>query len=272
MVAKDRPQPGSRGSGGRPEVAHSHDPTIAAGTPAAWRSWVAALLHYGRRQLAALGLTLTLGFGAGLLALYLFAQLAGEVMEQETEAIDRAVLLWLRQFGSPTLDVAALVVSALGSEGVAVLLVVLVVLFGGQRRWGTVATLVLTTGGAELLNGALKELFQRPRPTPVAVLFPFQAFSFPSGHAMVSASFYLLLAYLGWRILSGWMRFAWSATMATLILLIGLSRLYLGVHFLTDVIAGCTAGFVWTDAVIIGGRLLARWRSPRVGLPPGGEP
>ncbi len=115
--------------------------------------------------------------------------------------------------------------------------------------------------GAQLLNNVLKDLFQRTRPAPVAGLIPAQAFSFPSGHAMVAAAFYLFLAYLGWRLLRGWRQVAFTGTLLALILAIGLARLYLGVHYLTDVVAGYLAGFLWTDAVIIGGHLLGRRRS-----------
>jgi hypothetical protein len=121
-----------------------------------------------------------------------------------------------------------------------------------------VAALLLVVVGAFLLNSGLKELFQRARPTPVASLAPAQAWSFPSGHATVSAAFYSFLAYLSWRLLRGVRRLLWTAALLALVLLIGLSRLYLGVHFLTDVIAGYLAGFVWTDAVILGGRVLGR--------------
>jgi hypothetical protein len=81
-------------------------------------------------------------------------------------------------------------------------------------------------------------------------VIPAQAFSFPSGHAMVSMAFYCFLAYVSWRVLRGWQRAAWAAGLLLLVLLVGLSRLYLGVHYLTDVAAGYLAGFIWADAVI----------------------
>ncbi len=121
---------------------------------------------------------------------------------------------------------------------------------------------MLVTGGAQLLNDVLKGEFHRVRPAPVLGMIPVQAFSFPSGHAMVSAAFYGFLAYLSWRVLRGWWRTASTLALLALVLAIGLSRLYLGVHYLTDVLAGYLAGFVWADTVILGSRLLARRRAP----------
>jgi undecaprenyl-diphosphatase len=203
-----------------------------------------------------------LGFVTALLALYGFHEIVEEVfLEQEAEHVDLAVLAWLHQFSTPGLDVAARVASALGSEGVGVFLVVLLAVFARQRRWGAAVALLLVTVGALVLNSFLKELFQRTRPAPLLGVIPSQAFSFPSGHAMVSAAFYLFLAYLGWRALRGWPRAVWVAAMHLLVFAIALSRLYLGVHYLTDVVAGYLAGFLWADTIVIAGHLLTRRRS-----------
>jgi undecaprenyl-diphosphatase len=249
------------------EDREQQEPLARRATPAQWRQWLAWLIHGGRSRLAALGLTLALGLGGGVVLLYLFATLTDEVMEQATMQLDVAVLTWLHGFSSPALDAAAEVCSAMGSEGLAVLLVLLVVWWAYRGRWGLVVGLIITTVGAQLLNDVLKELFHRTRPAPVALLIPVQAFSFPSGHAMVSAAFYFYLAYLGWRVLEGWRRWVWAGSLLLLVLLIGLSRLYLGLHYLTDVVAGYLAGLLWADTVIISGHLLMRGR-PRAARPP----
>ena len=220
------------------------------------------LLTRGRQRVAALGLMLVRGFAAGLMALYGFAHLADEVMEQETQHVDELVLHTVRQVSSPPLDAIAYFLSFVGAELVAVLLVTLLVAFARRGRWGAAVGLLVTTLGAQLLNDVLKDLFQRTRPASVDWLIPAQAWSFPSGHAMVSAAFYLFIAYLGWRVLRGRPRLVCTVGLLLLILGIGLSRLYLGVHYLTDVVAGYAAGFLWTDAVIIGGHLLGRRRKP----------
>jgi undecaprenyl-diphosphatase len=75
---------------------------------------------------------------------------------------------------------------------------------------------------------------------------------------MVAAAFYAFVAYLGWRLLKGWVRVVVCLALSSLVLLIGLSRIYLEAHYVTDIVAGYTAGFLWTEAVILGGRLLGR--------------
>jgi undecaprenyl-diphosphatase len=240
------------------------DPVVAQRSPTGWRIWLVNLLRYGKDRLAALGLALGLGLGAALLALWVFAALADEVMEQDTAQLDNAVLVGLRAHQSPLLDSLAWFCSMLGAELLAVFALVLVVVLGWQRRWGAVVGLLLTVVGAQLLNDVLKDWFQRTRPAPVGALIPAQAFSFPSGHAMVSAAFYLFVGYLAWRLMAGRWRIVCAAALVLVAFLIGLSRLYLGVHYLTDVVAGYIAGIAWTDAVIVAGHMLVR-RRPRTG-------
>jgi membrane-associated phospholipid phosphatase len=225
-----------------------------------------------QRRLAGLSLSLVVGLLLGVVALYVFAALAEDVAGRETQVLDGAVLAALQQYHSPTLDLVALVVSAMGEVGLVVVLGLSLLFFAWRRYWGVVLALALTTVGAELLDTALKAFFQRPRPSLVPSPVAAQVFSFPSGHAMVSVAFYLCLAYVGWRLLHGWRRVACAAVLIALIVAIGLSRLYLGVHYLTDVIAGYLAGFVWVDAVLIGVGSLFPAISPGGPAPPPDSP
>ena len=177
------------------------EPTVAQASPARWRAWLLYLVTYGKARLAALGLTLGLGLGVAVLALYLFAVLADTVMDEETIRIDYGVLGALREAQSPGLDRLAVFFSMLGSEVLAVLMLVLMIVFGWKRRWGAVVGLLVTVVGAQMLNNVLKDWFHRTRPAPVEGLIPAQAFSFPSGHAMVAAAFYLFVGYLAWQLL-----------------------------------------------------------------------
>src|SRR5262245_9840392 len=96
------------------------EPLARRATPTQWRQWLAWLVSGGQSRLAALGLTLALGLGGGIVLLFLFATLTNEVMAQATMHLDLAVLTWLQGFASPALDLAAEVCSAMGSEVLAV--------------------------------------------------------------------------------------------------------------------------------------------------------
>jgi undecaprenyl-diphosphatase len=252
--AQDRFEPGS-------------DPTVDARSPTGWRDWLLQLAQQERARLAEFGVILAAGFVASAVLLYLFAWLASEVLEQDTHTADLATLQFLQQFSSPQLTLLAEFFSLMGSETVAIIAVVLLIVFLWQRRWGAAVSLILVVVGAQVLNNILKDAFQRERPTPVTGLISAQQFSFPSGHAMVAAAFYLFLAYMAWRLLRvNWQRGLMVASLVLLVLLIGLSRLYLEAHYLTDVIAGFIAGVLWAETVIFGGHVLTtRTRSREAG-------
>lgn len=234
------------------------DPTLDARSPSGWRSWLEQLGRHEQGRLAEFGAILVGGFVAAALLLYAFAWLATEVLEQDTQAMDMAVLQYLQGFSSPQLTLLAEGLSLMGSQAVVALGAALLVVLFWQRRWGAAISLILVVAGAQLLNDVLKEAFQRARPVPVVGFVDAQQFSFPSGHAMVSAAFYLYLAYLSWRLVRGrWRRTFLASGLVVLVLLIGLSRLYLEAHYLSDVIAGYLAGLLWTDSVVVGGRVLA---------------
>ena len=207
------------------------------------------------------------GFVAAVVVLYAFAWLADQVLDQETQSLDLAALAFLQQFASPPLTVVAQAISLLGSEAIWVLGGVLVVVYGWQRRWRAAASLLLVAVGAQILNDVLKAAFHRTRPEPLAGFIAAQAYSFPSGHAMVGAAFYIYVTYLSWRFAHGWRRAVLVIGLCLLLVLIGLARMYLQVHYLSDVIAGYLAGFLWADAVILGGRALTRRRRRRAGGP-----
>lgn len=241
------------------------DPAVSAAGERGWRQW-AEEVGEDEQRVAEFGLALVLGLVGGVLCLVAFAWLANEMLASQTQQMDDATLAYLRTYSSPTLDRVAFGLSLFGSEIVVLVAVVLLGVFAWQRRWGAAGGLLLVTIGAQVLNDVLKELFHRTRPAPMLTgPIDAQQFSFPSGHAMVAAAFYFFLAYLAWRLVRGRWRTLLVVGLVLLVLLIGLSRLYLGAHFLSDVIAGFFVGFLWTDAVILGSRaLVVRRRRPRV--------
>jgi undecaprenyl-diphosphatase len=243
------------------------DPVVAAGSRVAWNAWVDRLLDTARGRLAAVPLVLVAAFAVEAWALWFFGELASAVSSGYVPAIDAAVLSWLQERASPLCDRAAVIASFIGAELILPLLVLCGGLFAYQRRWGALLSLVVIVIGSQHLDTVLKGAFQRvrpnPLPSPLHEILPAQAFSFPSGHAMVAAAFYLFLAYVAWRLLPPvWGRLC-AALLAVVVLCVGLSRLYLGVHYLTDVLAGFAAGAGWTIATIVAGHLLALPRRRR---------
>jgi undecaprenyl-diphosphatase len=179
---------------------------------------------------------------AGLGALGVFAKIASEVQERETTAIDRAVSLALHRLDSPLMDAVMLGFTFLGSFPAVAAVVVAAAVWrvrAGDRR--SAVALVLVALVTELLNLALKEIFQRPRPTLFQEIATLHSYSFPSGHAMASAAVYGSAATVLARAYPRRRRAILLGTCA-LVALIGLSRVYLGVHWITDVLAGWAAG------------------------------
>jgi undecaprenyl-diphosphatase len=135
-----------------------------------------------------------------------------------------------------------------------------IVLFFIWLKWRHAALLfTITMAGALVLNGTLKLLFHRARPEPFFGIVAPTSYSFPSGHALYSLCFYgTLAAITGARLRSLAVRLAIRVAAISLILLIGTSRIYLGVHYPSDVLAGYMTGFIWVMAVAFGYHWLRR--------------
>ncbi len=203
---------------------------------------------------------LLIGLAAAVGALLFFAWLADEVLEGDTRYFDEQVRFLIHQAASPTLTTLMGAITMLGASGVLLPLgscVVLGFLWASWRR-GAVLFLV-TMAGATVLNVVLKLSFHRTRPTSFFDIPLPTSYSFPSGHAMLTFCFYgVLAALLTARISARAARLAiWSVATAVIVL-VGISRVYLGVHYPSDVVAGYAGAFVWVLAVAIGDRILQR--------------
>jgi undecaprenyl-diphosphatase len=197
---------------------------------------------------------LLVGLGACVLIL-VFLVLAGEVSEGDTQGFDLRVLHALRNRADPSrpigpawLELALTDISALGGPTVLGLVVASVAGFLLlQARYRTALFVTLTTGGGELLSWILKHTFNRPRPAVIPDLRVMSP-SFPSGHALESAIVYLTLGAVLMRIAERRGTKVYCLGMAMLLtMLVGISRVYLGVHYPTDVVAGWIVGFVWAS-------------------------
>jgi len=187
-------------------------------------------------------------------ACVVFLRVADQVREGETQRVDDRVLRSLRTPADPAVPIgpawglpAARNLTALGSVPVLVLVVLAVVGFLVlAHRWWHLALVVAASGGGVLVLMVLKRFFDRPRPTVVPPLMVETSPSFPSGHAMMSAVVYLTLGTLLAQLCPRWRERIYVVTVAaTLALIVGLTRLYLGVHYPSDVLAGWSIGLAW---------------------------
>lgn len=201
-----------------------------------------------------LGSILTVELVAGLLlsvgVVVAFAELSEEVVEGETSQFDRAVLLWMNANLPGWLDEPMRAVTVFGYYWVVLpLLAVAACAFYLKGLKISAVLLVVSTVGGIVLTTVLKAVFQRARPELFDSGYAASFYSFPSGHATVAVGFYGTLVLLtAWHVAGGW-RWLLAATGVALVLLIGLSRLYLGVHYPTDILAGFLAAPLWVSVV-----------------------
>lgn len=197
-----------------------------------------------------------------------FIELTDEVLEQETQAFDKWVIRSMRRADDPSIPIGPPWVQEMGRDltalgGVATLVFFTTVVAGylwieGKKR--VILLLLVASLGGLLLSSALKHFISRPRPDVVPHLSYVYTSSFPSGHSMLSAVIYLTLGALLASVITRTRVKIYVLCVALLLtVLIGLSRIYLGVHYPTDVIAGWTAGLAWALFCWI----LARWLQQR---------
>ncbi|HZF75061.1 MAG TPA: phosphatase PAP2 family protein [Acetobacteraceae bacterium] len=233
----------------------------------------AALAGLGERLERRTGLLL-LGLAA---LLWGFLALAGRVMEGDTEALDRALLLMLRAPGNPAEPLGPRWVQEMGRDitalgGIAVLTLVTLAaaaFLALRRLWSAAALLAFSVAGGMLVSTLLKEAYERPRPDLVPHAAYVMTSSFPSGHSMMSAVVYLTLGALLARVEPGRRVKVFLLGLATVLtVLVGVSRVYLGVHWPTDVAAGWTLGAAWASLCWLLARALQR--RGQVGVDRGG--
>jgi len=194
------------------------------------------------------------GLVLAVAALLAFAGIAAEMLEGETLGFDRAVLLALRHPDAPYDPIGPRWVTEVardvtGLGGNAILFFVTLAVAGYLalvRKRAAALLVIVTVGGGMALSTLLKLAFQRPRPDLVPHGAEVYTASFPSGHAMLSAVTYLTLAALLIQVQVQWRAKTYVLALAILVtLLIGVSRVYLGVHWPTDVLAGWCIGAAW---------------------------
>ena len=169
---------------------------------------------------------------------FVFAFITREVLQKELTGFDTAVYNFISKFENPLLTEIFKFLSFLSSGTFIVLLSIALFFIFKSKKYGLLSLCNLVF--IVILNQTLKLFFSRPRPFEW-MLIEETGYSFPSGHAMVSAAFYGMLIYLIWQTkLKTKYKKIWTIVLALLIFFIGLSRIYLGVHYTSDILAGFT--------------------------------
>ncbi|KGP92206.1 hypothetical protein N780_01190 [Pontibacillus chungwhensis BH030062] len=210
-------------------------------------------------------LILLIGFVTIGMAVYLFAELAEQVIEEEKFAFDQMVTDWVQDIQAPWLGTMFGWITELGSVMLltvaSVLFALFIYFFTKKSRW-VIVYFAINMLGISLLTKVLKLLFERQRPE-VLQQYDGTGFSFPSGHSTGSMVFYGFMIYMvsttRWK---KSIRYVLNTILGLLIFLIGFSRVYLGVHFPTDILAGFAFGISWLF-VCIYGLELTLWRQRR---------
>lgn len=203
---------------------------------------------------------LFLGLFMCIFSLFIFIFLTSEMLETDFNSFDIALSHSIYNLRTPALTNVMIIITDLTYQTPLILfsLISIILLIKKHTKEAVLFCIIMIMG--ILLNLFLKEMIQRPRPT-IAPLVSELSYSFPSGHAMNSFIFFTVLAYFSYHFFKNKLLTIISTFFAIfLILLIGFSRVYLGVHYPTDIIAGYIAGFWWFVTVLLIDRTLIYYK------------
>ncbi len=182
-----------------------------------------------------------------LLPMYFFGKLAEDVWSKEGFWWDKALLTFAYRHATPRLDTIMIGITNLGFRyGTVPLNIGILIILTYLRRWRDTVFFGLAVGGSALLNLIIKHSFHRSRPTLWLSPDPASGYSFPSGHAMGSMALVTTVIVLTWP-----SKYRWPVACvgSLFVLLVGISRIYLGVHYPSDVLAAWAASFAWVFGI-----------------------
>jgi membrane-associated phospholipid phosphatase len=188
---------------------------------------------------------LLVGVAALVASLIVLGTIADGIRDQEVFALDTWATPFLHSIQSPAFNALMVGLTTIGSTAAILAIFVAVgIALLAIRRYAALLFLGLALGGAILIDFVMKRIFERPRPKlDYAAVLP--DYSFPSGHAMNGVAFYLTLGLIAWSVFGRRVGLIVTVSMAVLAFGIGVSRIYLGYHYLTDVVGGWLGGIVW---------------------------
>ncbi len=183
------------------------------------------------------------------LPLVIFIFIVVMVVNQDTDKFDSYVYIKISNFISPGLTELVKLITFFGSSEflISIAGILLIFLFANEKYSFNSSMIIINLIISAILNEGLKHIIQRSRPD-ILRLIDIHGYSFPSGHSMVSMSFYGLLIFLCFRNYKSKWKYIIISLFALLILFIGFSRIYLGVHFVSDVLGGFCLGIAWIGA------------------------
>lgn len=187
----------------------------------------------------------TVGILSCLIIIYVVAQISDEVLEREAFSFDKTILLWIHSFANPTLDEIMRAFTRLNNPNtVTAIAIFTLALLLWRKYYPEAKIFAIDCLGGVVLSYGLKSVFGKVRPALWQSAIEETSFSYPSGHALGSTVLYGFLAYL---LATRYPQFALLIYTVAMFLIgtIGLSRLYLGVHWPTDIIGGYGIGFLW---------------------------
>lgn len=180
------------------------------------------------------------------LAAIIFLKLADDIWFQEGFWWDTPMMLAIHRFSSPPLDALVMVFTSTGGKLLPLVFLGAGIVLWRKKRKTELIALGVSTGGSFAINGVLKWLFARPRPAVFPPLTVETTFSFPSGHTMAAVAFYGLLAVFLWQ----WHQRGSAMFSAGWVFIIAFSRIYLGVHYPSDVLGALAVGLLWLIIVV----------------------
>jgi undecaprenyl-diphosphatase len=214
----------------------------------------------------AMGLHFTIGLALILFAAWVFGEIAEDVVEGDTiTLIDVRLAHWFRAHATAGFTDAMLFITHWnGILGSSVMGALLAIWFWRRKAHYWLVVVLVAVPGGMLLNVVLKHVFRRARPTLEDPLLTLSTYSFPSGHTAAATVFYGLLACYLLRRVQAWpARTAIVALCCSMVGLVALSRMYLGVHYLSDVLAAAAEGAAWLATCITAVSTLQRRRHAR---------
>jgi membrane-associated phospholipid phosphatase len=217
-------------------------------------------------SLALLSIELIIVLILFICALVAFTIIAYRIFKLQSQQFDFFVFDQLGSLVSPAMTRFMQFITFFGNHTFLIpanVLLIVYFLFIKKHRWYSIKIPVVAIGGVSLMF-LLKQLFNRPRPL-IPLLEPVSGLSFPSGHALMSVSFYGLLIYLAWEnVYNRSWKWVITSILVLIILLIGFSRIYLRLHYFSDVMAGFAAGIIWLTLSLWSIRRMERFSRKKI--------